>query len=163
MLIGFWPANSLVVAGLRADGRHEAFRDRLPAPRLRLGGILGVDDGRCRRLCGDAACDWTAPLPAHVGGQILADREAIAAYTSSGQLANADTVARLAVTLNARPVRDYAWARMDPAHAVAHQRLWTDLTRLAPLGYRAAPPLSWPSPPGSKATPRSRTSLSTAR
>ena len=28
---------------------------------------------------------------------------------------------------------------MDPAHAPAHQRLWTDLTRQAPPRYRAAP------------------------
>lgn len=238
VLFGFWPANSLVVTGLRADGRQsvtlrydlpdpadpagaaaaanhavsvltsnrlpaavavgygsgrmagiaEAFRERLPAAGLRLGGILSVDDGHCRCLCGDPACDWTAPLPAPVGSQVLADREAlaatldsatgpvaaavanavraaerragplarsrpqqlvetghdavdeaIAAYTSGGQLTNPDTVAQLAVTLKALPVRDYAWARMEPARAAAHQKLWTDLTRLAPPGYRAAP------------------------
>ena len=36
-------------------------------------------------------------------------------------------------------VRDDAWARMDPGHARAHQRLWADLTRHAQPGYVAAP------------------------
>ena len=37
------------------------------------------------------------------------------------------------------PVRDDAWARMDPRHNQAHRRLWTDVTRLAQPGYVAAP------------------------
>ena len=36
-------------------------------------------------------------------------------------------------------VRDDAWARMDPGHAPAHERLWADLTRHAQSGYVAAP------------------------
>jgi hypothetical protein len=36
-------------------------------------------------------------------------------------------------------VRDDAWARMDPAHQAAHQRLWTDVTRRARPGYVPAP------------------------
>ena len=36
-------------------------------------------------------------------------------------------------------VRDDAWARMDPAHADAHRRLWTDVVRRAQPGYVAAP------------------------
>ena len=37
------------------------------------------------------------------------------------------------------PIRDDAWARMDPQHQAAHQRLWTDLIRRAQPGYVAAP------------------------
>jgi hypothetical protein len=36
-------------------------------------------------------------------------------------------------------IRDDAWARMDPEHSAAHQRLWTDLTRRACPQYRPAP------------------------
>jgi len=35
-------------------------------------------------------------------------------------------------------VRDDAWARMDPAHCGAHQRLWIDVVRRAQPGYVAA-------------------------
>jgi hypothetical protein len=43
------------------------------------------------------------------------------------------------VALRELRVRDDAWARMDPAHAEAHQRLWLDVTRRAQPGYAAAP------------------------
>ena len=36
-------------------------------------------------------------------------------------------------------VRDDAWARMDPAHADGHLRLWTDVLRRAQPGHVAAP------------------------
>ena len=41
--------------------------------------------------------------------------------------------------LTSLPVRDDAWARMDPAHRDAHRRLWTDVVRRAQPGYAAAP------------------------
>jgi hypothetical protein len=45
----------------------------------------------------------------------------------------------LTVALQDLRVRDDAWARMDPAHQAAHQRLWTDLTRRARPGYVPVP------------------------
>lgn len=45
----------------------------------------------------------------------------------------------LSVTLAITEVRDAAWSQMDPAHAAAHQRLWTDLLRRAQPGYVTAP------------------------
>jgi len=42
------------------------------------------------------------------------------------------------VALRDLRVRDDAWARMDPAHADEHQRLWTGVVRRAQPGYVAA-------------------------
>ena len=50
-----------------------------------------------------------------------------------------NAAAWLALVLEDLPVRDDAWARMDPDHNEAHLRLWTDVTRLAQPGYAAAP------------------------
>lgn len=73
------------------------------------------------------------------------DREGLsavqAAITSyrSGQTVSRSRHAWLSVVLTRLPVRDDAWARMDPAHRDAHTRLWTDLVRHVQPGYVAAP------------------------
>jgi hypothetical protein len=81
-----------------------------------------------------------------IGGQrawhargLNAVQEAIRAYRSGGSLTTAGQFARLAVALTQLPVRDDAWARMDPGHRTAHRCLWADLTRGAQRGYVAAP------------------------
>ena len=48
-------------------------------------------------------------------------------------------MAWLSVALAHLPVRDDAWARMDPGHRDAHLRLWTDVVRRARPAYLAAP------------------------
>src|SRR5581483_1630769 len=63
----------------------------------------------------------------------------IATYREGGRFTTDYQVARLTVALRELRVRDDAWARMDPAHAEAHQRLWLDVTRRAQPGYAAAP------------------------
>ena len=63
----------------------------------------------------------------------------IRTYRSGGRFATDYQVAWITVALRDLRVRDDAWARMDPAHADAHQRLWTDVTRRAQPGYVAAP------------------------
>jgi Domain of unknown function (DUF4192) len=50
-----------------------------------------------------------------------------------------DEIARITVALRDLRIRDDAWARMDPAHTEAHQRLWTDVVRRAQPGYVPAP------------------------
>ena len=64
---------------------------------------------------------------------------AISTYREGGSIEHYGQFAWLALTLTSLPVRDDAWARMDPAHARAHQRLWTHLVRHAQSGYIAAP------------------------
>jgi hypothetical protein len=56
-----------------------------------------------------------------------------------GEPLDTERAAWLTVALREQRVRDDAWALMDPAHRVAHLRLWTELTRLARRGYVAAP------------------------
>jgi hypothetical protein len=60
-------------------------------------------------------------------------------YRDGGRFSTDDEIARITVALRDLRVRDDAWARMDPAHADAHQRLWTDVVRRAQPGYVAAP------------------------
>ncbi|HEY1915859.1 MAG TPA: DUF4192 domain-containing protein [Streptosporangiaceae bacterium] len=66
-------------------------------------------------------------------------QEAIATYRDGGQITSDDQFARLAVGIEDLRVRDDAWARMEPEHAKAHLRLWTDLVRHAPARYVPAP------------------------
>ena len=63
----------------------------------------------------------------------------IAAYRAGGKDTTDYQIAWVTVALRDLRVRDDAWARMDPAHAEAHLRLWTDVTRRAQPGYVAAP------------------------
>ena len=64
---------------------------------------------------------------------------AISAYRAGGQAISGRALAELAVPLSAVPMRDIAWAWMDPEFAADHQRLWTDVMRQVPSRYRAAP------------------------
>ncbi len=63
----------------------------------------------------------------------------IARYRGGGRFISDYEVARLTVALRDLRVRDDAWARIDPAHADAHLRLWIDVTRRAQPGHVAAP------------------------
>jgi hypothetical protein len=63
----------------------------------------------------------------------------IARYRGGDRFTSDYEIARITVALRDLRVRDDAWARMDPAHAEAHQRLWIDVTRRAQPGYVAAP------------------------
>jgi hypothetical protein len=63
----------------------------------------------------------------------------IARYRGGGRFTSDYEIARITVALRDLRVRDDAWARMDPAHADAHQRLWIDVVRRAQPGHVAAP------------------------
>ncbi len=63
----------------------------------------------------------------------------ITRYRGGGGFTSDYEIARITVALRDLRVRDDAWARMDPAHAGAHLRLWTDVTRRAQPGRVAAP------------------------
>jgi Domain of unknown function (DUF4192) len=63
----------------------------------------------------------------------------ITRYRDGGGITSDYEIARITVALRDLRVRDDAWARMDPAHAGAHLRLWTDVTRRAQPGHVAAP------------------------
>ena len=63
----------------------------------------------------------------------------IARYRGDGRFTSDYEIARITVALRDLRVRDDAWARMDPAHADAHLRLWIDVVRRAQPGHVAAP------------------------
>jgi len=63
----------------------------------------------------------------------------ITRYREGGRFTTDYEIARITVALRDLRVRDDAWARMDPSHSEAHQRLWTDVVRRAQPGHTAAP------------------------
>ncbi len=66
-------------------------------------------------------------------------QDAIASYRAGQPVTGDDPVAWLSVALAHLPVRDDAWARMDPVYRDAHLRLWSDVVRRARPAYLAAP------------------------
>jgi hypothetical protein len=62
----------------------------------------------------------------------------IATYRAGGRFGTDYQIAWMTVALRDLRVRDDAWARMDPAHAGDHLRLWMDVTRRAQPGHVAA-------------------------
>jgi hypothetical protein len=88
----------------------------------------------------------THELAASPGGMRLvieAGREAVRAaigiYRRGGQITDVDQLAWLTVTVADLPVRDDAWARMEPRYRAAHRRLWADVVRHACEPYVPAP------------------------
>ncbi|HME65391.1 MAG TPA: DUF4192 domain-containing protein, partial [Streptosporangiaceae bacterium] len=63
----------------------------------------------------------------------------IVRYRDGGRFTSDYEIARITVALRDLRVRDDAWARMDPGHSGAHQRLWIDVVRRVQPGYVAAP------------------------
>jgi hypothetical protein len=129
-------AQAMTAAGAEVLPDREALAATL-AP------VAGPDAEAMARATRRAARD-TARLTETEGPRAL-DREglpavqaAIAAYRN-GQSISCSKLASLSVVLTRLPVRDDAWARMDPAHRHAHIRLWTDLVRHTQPGYVAAP------------------------
>ena len=90
------------------------------------------------RLLADATRAGVTARPV-VDRGLGAVQAAIGIYRDGGSIDLASQFAWLALALTSLRVRDDAWARMDPGHREAHQRLWTDLTRHAQPGYVAAP------------------------
>jgi Domain of unknown function (DUF4192) len=131
-----------------AGGRVLPSRDDLAATVAQAGGQSGramrkatrqalASIARCAARMSHAGVPVSTRRLTAVLGQ-LAVREAIRRYRA-GEPVDPDDAAWLTVALRQVRVRDDAWARMDPEHRDAHQRLWTDLTRLARPGYVAAP------------------------
>jgi hypothetical protein len=63
----------------------------------------------------------------------------IARYRDGGRFTSDYEIARITMALRDLRVRDNAWARMGPAYADQHLRLWIDVVRRAQPGYVAAP------------------------
>ncbi len=88
-------------------------------------------------LGGRGHLDPATTLLAEAGRRAV--RDFIASYRAGRPITAAEPVAWLSVTLAHLPVRDDAWARMDPQHRDAHLRMWSDVVRRARPAYLAAP------------------------
>jgi Domain of unknown function (DUF4192) len=128
-------AAAMSVAGLGAYADRAAL-ERTIAPLT--GERAGARDQATQRACAQAAA--LAEKAAGRGGNPLrlvisegrwAVRAAIVHYRAGGAISDDDLLAWLVVSLAHLPVRDDAWARMDPGHRDAHLRLWADLVRAA--------------------------------
>jgi hypothetical protein len=64
---------------------------------------------------------------------------AIETYRGGGRVRDDDPLAWLSVVLAVLPVRDDAWARMDPEQQEPHLRLWADVVRRACSRFVPAP------------------------
>jgi hypothetical protein len=145
----FAPDRGAMFALARADGQVLADRAAVAARVAPLGGLAAESMRQATRH----AEQHVRQLLARVrrSARLGAARQMIAAeglnavgsmirtYRSGGRFATDYQVAWITVALRDLRVRDDAWARMDPEHADAHQRLWTDMTRRAQPGYVAAP------------------------
>ena len=87
----------------------------------------------------EAARRGGSPLRLVISEGRRAVRAAIARYRDGGTITDDDLAAWLVVSLAQLPVRDDAWARMEPGHRDAHRRLWTDLVRGAADAWVPAP------------------------
>jgi hypothetical protein len=135
-------------AMLPSGSRVLASRAELAATVAPATGKLGTAMRRAtktaeRQFAGSAAGLASAGQPvsasrvaAAIGVPVV--RDVILRYRAGARV-SPGYAALLTVALRQVRVRDDAWARMLPAHLAAHQRLWTDLTRLARPGYVAAP------------------------
>ena len=94
---------------------------------------------RAAALVEQAARQGGNPLRLVISEGRSAVRDAIARYRDGGAITDDDLLAWLVISLAHLPVRDDAWARMDPPHRAAHLRLWTDLVRGAADAWVPAP------------------------
>jgi hypothetical protein len=94
---------------------------------------------RAAALVDEAARRGGSPLRLVISEGRRAVRAAIARYRDGGTITDDDLAAWLVVSLGQLPVRDDAWARMEPGHRDAHRRLWTDLVRGAADAWVPAP------------------------
>ena len=94
---------------------------------------------RAAALVDEAARRGGNPLRLVISEGRRAVRAAIARYRGGGAVTDDDLAAWLVVCLAQLPVRDDAWARMEPEHRDAHRRLWTDLVRGAADAWVPAP------------------------
>jgi hypothetical protein len=108
------------------------------ARREDLAAQLAPAGGPDAEMMAQAAAQATAGQSGRVHSLVVV-ADVIARYRDGGHLAGPGEAACLLAALRHLPVRDDAWARMDPVHRAAHLRLWADLTRQAPAGHVAAP------------------------
>jgi Domain of unknown function (DUF4192) len=142
----FDPSTSPQAAALTASGSSVlASREELAVTVAAVSGKAATSMRRATRRAEERAARLTTRTgrpgthAAIVAAGLQAVAEAIACYRSGSQLTPGADAAWLMLVLRDLRVRDDAWSRMVPEYRTAHQKLWTDLTRLARPGHVAAP------------------------
>jgi hypothetical protein len=136
-------AAAMSKAGLPALPDRAALARTLRSPAGSAGAIRQATRLAERRLTDLGTRHWAdggrdpQALTARTGRAAV--RRALRSYRTGGSITSRDELAWLAVLLADLRVRDDAWARMDPGHAQAHCRLWTDVVRGAAGEYIPAP------------------------
>jgi Domain of unknown function (DUF4192) len=148
--VAWWPARGPGGAGQQRLGPLDQLGLALPADRA---GDLVISHlpVQCSSgtACGWPGCHWVgsistrdfSPLSTRScsADGLAAVGAMITRYRGGGRFTTDDEIARITVALRDLRVRDDAWARMDPAHADGHRRLWIDVVRRAQPGHVAAP------------------------
>jgi hypothetical protein len=124
-------SRSVLAAALAPPGDAEAGPMRQAMTRARTRA-----DRLARRAGDPGRKPPRSPMEIAGGRAVLA---AIRAYQADGSITGHDQAAWLLRVLAEDQARDMAWALTVPGQREAHLRLWTDLTRLAPDEYAAAP------------------------
>ena len=147
--------SAVLAAAQRCPGQRQRqvlARRAAPAARVApLGGIAAASMRQATRRAERHVAQLLAKIrkSARLGAarhMIAAGLAAVGAmitrYRDGGRFTTDDEVARITVALRDLRVRDDAWARMDPAHSAAHQRLWIERgpAGLAPPRGRARSP-----------------------
>jgi hypothetical protein len=133
--IPFDPCSHPAAAALNEAGR-DAFPDREalvrtlePVP----GSARAIRQATGRALRRKVKLLSRAQRTGEEGSRLVTDagrsmvQQAIRRYRSGAEITDVGKLAALAVALADLPVRDDAWARMDPEHRAGHLRLWTDV------------------------------------
>lgn len=138
------------VAAVMSAAGMAAYPDRAALART-LAPLAG-DQARARDRALQRACARAAaltekaarrgggnPLRLVIGEGRRAVAGAITRYRDGGAITDGDQLAWLVISLAHLPVRDDAWARMEPGHRDTHRRLWADLVRSAAAAWAPAP------------------------
>jgi Domain of unknown function (DUF4192) len=134
-------ARALAAAGMPAHPDRESLAGSIAPVAGREAESMRKAHQRALRRAQDLITGARSPdrLRPLVEAGRAAVRDAIARYQGGGEITDQDQLAWLILTIADLRVRDDAWARMDPAHRDAHQRLWTSVTRRAPESLVPAP------------------------
>jgi hypothetical protein len=143
--VGTHPAAAaMIVAGMAALPDRDALARTLAPVSGPAADSMDRATRRAQRRAVDLVAQAAGPSPGD-RTRLLVDEgrraviEAIQTYRSGGRVSEDDPVAWLSVVLAQLPVRDDAWARIDPEHQEAHLRLWSDVVRRACSRYVPAP------------------------
>jgi hypothetical protein len=143
--VGAHPAAAaMIVAGMAAYPDRAALARTLAPASGPAADSMNHATRRARQRASDLVAEAARQRPGDRTRLLVSEGrraviDAIQIYRNGGQVSADDPLAWLSVVLAQLPVRDDAWARMDPEHQEAHLRLWSDVVRRACSRHVPAP------------------------